>query len=264
MTATSPDPEQEPPASEAPGDERGNDSLQGFMTNEEWDDLLVHVNKLVQQMEELPDPGVRKQVFDLLQGIDAIHRESLTRLVRLFKEGVLEQVVTDPPIHTLMELYDLLPGERRGDPDEPAQDEASAGRQSIPIRVMPEEPPTLAPDDSGPPPHWVPVLDHRDDLEAGAVMPVTADERRLLLCRVDDEIFALDRHCPRDGSSLADATLQRYLLACPRHAGCYYDVRNGARLGGRETLECFALREDDNGRVLVGFGVPFRPNLPAF
>lgn len=234
------------------------------MTNEEWDDLLAHVNKLVQQMEEIPDPKVRKQVFDLLQGIDAIHRESLTRLVRLFKEGVLEQVVTDPPIHTLMELYDLLPGERPANPPETEQAQDATSRGSIPIRVMPETPAKPSAADSGPPPHWVPVLDHRDEIEDGAVMPVTADERDLLLARVKDELFALDGRCPRDGASLADATLQRYLLACPNHPGCYYDVRNGARLGGSEALECHALREDDNGRVLAGFGVPFRPNLPAF
>ena len=41
--------------------------------------------------------------------IDALHREALHRLVRLFKERVLEQVATDPAIRTLLEMYDLLP-----------------------------------------------------------------------------------------------------------------------------------------------------------
>ena len=63
------------------------------------------------EMEELPLPEVKDKVFELLAGIDTIHREGLWRLVRLFKEGVLEQVVTDPAIHNLMELYDLLPPE---------------------------------------------------------------------------------------------------------------------------------------------------------
>ena len=84
--------------------------LVGFRTNEEWDALLAYVNGLVAEMEQLPeDDPTRERVFDLLQGIDAIHREALSRLVRLFKDGVLEQVVTDPAIRTLMELYDLLP-----------------------------------------------------------------------------------------------------------------------------------------------------------
>jgi len=38
-----------------------------------------------------------------------LHREALHRLVRLFKERVLEQVATDPAIRTLLEMYDLLP-----------------------------------------------------------------------------------------------------------------------------------------------------------
>jgi nitrite reductase/ring-hydroxylating ferredoxin subunit len=239
----------------------GNESLQGFMTNEEWDDLLAHVNKLVQQMEELPDPRVRKQVFDLLQGIDAIHRESLTRLVRLFKEGVLEQVITDPAIHTLMELYDLLPEQRGGESGTAEESTRDESREHISIRVLGQDP---FPGTGEEPPHWVPVLGHKDELEEGATTTVTADDRELLLCRVGERCFAVDARCPRDGASLEDATLQRYTLTCAHHEGCYYDVRNGARLGGGEGLECFALQVDDKGRVLVGFGVPFRPELPAF
>jgi hypothetical protein len=41
--------------------------------------------------------------------IDSVHREAITRLVALFKDGVLEQVIQDPAIRTLMEMYDLLP-----------------------------------------------------------------------------------------------------------------------------------------------------------
>jgi hypothetical protein len=62
-----------------------------------------------QEIEIPPDPETRERVLDLLQGIDAIHREALTRLIRLFKKGDLEQVVTDPAIRALMELYDLTP-----------------------------------------------------------------------------------------------------------------------------------------------------------
>ena len=93
-------------------------ALIGFMTNDEWDELLSYVNELIQEMEELPLPDVKDKVFELLAGIDSIHREGLWRLVRLFKEGVLEQVVTDPAIHTLMELYDLLPAEPEQDTEQ--------------------------------------------------------------------------------------------------------------------------------------------------
>ena len=84
-------------------------TLVGFMSNDDWDALLANVNGLIEQMDRLPAGEVKTAVFEVLDGIDAIHREALRRLVRLFKEGVLDKVVSDPAIHTLMELYDLLP-----------------------------------------------------------------------------------------------------------------------------------------------------------
>src|SRR5262245_12772855 len=83
--------------------------LVGYRTNEEWDDLLAQIATLIEDLERLEDPDVRDRVFSALQTIDALHREALHRLVRLFKDGVLEQVATDPAIHTLLEMYDLLP-----------------------------------------------------------------------------------------------------------------------------------------------------------
>ena len=32
-------------------------ALVGFMSNDEWDELLSYVNEMIQEMEELPLPG---------------------------------------------------------------------------------------------------------------------------------------------------------------------------------------------------------------
>ena len=88
-------------------------ALRGFMTNEEWDQLLARADYLVSSLEQIEDSKERRKVFELLNVLDQIHRESLTRLVRLFKDGVMEQIITDPPIRTLMDLYDLIPTESR-------------------------------------------------------------------------------------------------------------------------------------------------------
>ena len=81
-------------------------SLQGFLTNNEWDELLLKTDYLISELEKINEEKTRKKIFELLNLVDQIHRESLTRLVRLFKDGVLEQVISDPPIRTLMDLYD--------------------------------------------------------------------------------------------------------------------------------------------------------------
>ncbi len=229
--------------------------LVGFMPNDEWDALLGEVNGLVQQMEALPDGDTRKQVFRLLDGVDAIHREALRRLVRLFKDGVLDKVISDPAIHTLMELYDLLP-----DSAPPTAEDAALKSRfpTIPIRAVAPTPPA-------PPryPHWLPVLDRLADLAAGAAQELRAGEQAVLVCRRGDELFALESRCARDGASLRGATLSGYTLSCPQHAGCLYDVRQGRPVGGGDSIACFPVRTDDDGRVLVGLDMDFTPRLPA-
>lgn len=222
--------------------------LVGLMSNDEWDALLADLNARILAFESLPDETTRRQVFDLLAGIDRLHRESLSRLVRLFKDGVLEQVVTDPAIHTLMELYDLLP------------QEAATARPVIPIRAAPPPP---APARY---PHWVPVLAQADQLPAGALRDdLVVDGLPLLLARrAGDEWFALDAACAADGASLQGASLSGYTLSCPRHAGCHYDIRNGARIGGGAAIACHPVRVDADGRVLVGLDMDFKPALPSF
>lgn len=234
--------EPDPQANEAP------QPLVGFLTNEQWDELLARVDALVQRMDSLPPGKVKDQVFDLLNGIDAIHREALRRLVRLFKPGGLEQICTDPAIRTLLELYDLLP----------ATAEKSKGAFPIPVRVVRTTPPAPVRY-----PHWVPVANSVEELAPGAVREVTADDVPMLLARRGREIFAVAARCAVDGAAMQGATLNGLTLVCPRHAGCYYDVRQGTHLGGSERLACYPVRVDETGRVLVGLDMDFHPNLPS-
>ena len=244
-----------PPVPAAPPD--AAQPLLGFMANDEWDALLAEANALVQQMESLPAGETKSSVFRLLDAIDAIHREALHRLVRLFKEGVLEKVVSDPAIHTLMELYDLLPPEAGA--EAVAQAVADKPRfPTIPIRPLRSAAPLRYP-------HWVPVLAQLDDLAPGAVDgDVVADGVALLLARRNERLFALDALCPVDGASLHGALLNGYTLSCPNHAGCHYDVRTGARIGGGDALVCHPVKIDERGRVMVGFDMDFKPDVPSF
>lgn len=229
------------------------------MPNDEWDALVVELNARVEALEALPDARVRQQVFELLNSVDALHREALRRLVRLFKQGVLDQVVTDPAIHTLMELYDLLP-----EAAQPAEGAAAKAKfPTIPIRaVAAAAVPAAAPRY----PHWVPVLAHCDALAAGGLRDdIDVDGQALLLARCGrDEWFALDGACPVDGTPLRGARASGYTLSCPNHAGCHYDLRNGARVGGGVPIACHPVRVEADGRVLVGLDIDFTPSLPSF
>jgi len=234
--------------------------LIGFMSNEQWDALLAQVSMQISEMESLPYPEVKEKVFALLAGVDTIHREGLHRLVRLFKEGVLEQVITDPAIHSLMELYDLLPA---GGNEIQTEKENEINFPNIPIRVVPKK---SAEQNAAKQkyPHWVPVLQQRDDLAPGHVVEQHIDEYRILLCRVEDEFFAIESACTQDGSSLVNASMNRYTLNCPNHIGCYYDVRQGARIAGSTQLMCFPIQLGDDGSLSLGIDMEFKPNLPTF
>ncbi len=231
-------------------------ALIGFLSNDAWEALLASLAQRIEQMENLPEGDTRRQVFALLDDIDAVHREALHRLVRLFKEGVLEKVVTDPAIHTLMELYDLLPAAVA----EPVAAPKPAF-PTIPIRAVRAAPPP-APLRY---PHWVPALAQADDIASGGLragLPV--DGKSLLLARREAEWFALDSACATGDASLVGASLSGYTLSCPNHAGCHYDIRTGARVGGGASLACYPVKTDDAGRVLVGFDMDFKPGLPSF
>jgi len=237
--------------SEAVPPEDEPQALVGFMSNDEWQDLLSDVNELVQEMEDLPFPQVKERVFLLLAGIDTIHREALRRLVRLFKEDVLEKVVTDPAIHTLMELYDMLPPNvKRAEPSEYKFEWSGSATKEQPAS------PGI--------PHWVPALNSADDLTDGSIRECEIDGRLLLLSRVNDAYFAFDSACVRDGASLGRASLTKYTLTCPHHSGCHYDIRDGGQIGGTKKIECYPVKREDNGRLMIGFDMGFRPELPAF
>lgn len=229
----------------------------GLRTKEEWEQLLGYAGQLIENLEEIEDEALRAQVFECLQAVDAIHREALTRLVRLFKEGVLEQVIADPAIRTLMEMYDLLPA---ASPCAKIYDflsaaEAPEERGRISARKVTARVPI---------PHWVPVPTLAAELGPDEVEVHTLDQRDVLVARVESAVFALAGRCPCDGRRMDDAARHGYTLRCPGSSGCLYDLRSGARIGAGGHLEGFATKVDDQGRVLVGFDMPFTPKLPAF
>jgi len=234
--------------------------LVGFMTNEAWDALLGQVDAMVQEMDNLPFPEVKEKIFALLGGIDTIHRESLGRLVRLFKEGVLEKVVTDPTIHTLMELYDLLPPEAKAEDEQLAKIRFTTNRAKPTSTPAKEELPPERPKY----PHWLPALMAGQDIPRGTIKECQVDDHPILLCRVGDAFFALDAACAQDGASLAGAELNKYTLTCPHHTGCHYDIRHGGQIGGTKRIECYSVKLDDAGRLMVGIDMEFKPELPAF
>ena len=237
--------------------------LVGYRTNEEWQDLLAQVGAMIEDIESLPDEALRQRVLSTLQAIDAVHREALHRLVRLFKQGVLEQVVTDPAIRTLMGMYDLLPQEKSGCakvwdflPHAGASvDKAESAARSREILD------NLAPNRELP--HWLPVPIDQCPAEGEAIIS-GKPERAVILAHVERAFYALDAMCPNHERTMAGGALNGLSWICPHGPGCIFDIRNGARLGGGRGLICYPVRQINGGGIQIGFGIPFEPKLPTF
>lgn len=85
------------------------------MTDEQFQALGGRLDALVQEFEALPYPEIQAKAFDLLQTVDAIHREALVRLVTFLRDhappDLVERAAEDPIIRTLLLLYDLVPSD---------------------------------------------------------------------------------------------------------------------------------------------------------
>lgn len=74
------------------------------------DQLVAELNARIQNLEALPFPQVREEVFAVLQITDYIHRLGLERLgQRLAREGLLDEVLQDPAVSLLFTLYNQNP-----------------------------------------------------------------------------------------------------------------------------------------------------------
>lgn len=65
------------------------------------------------------------------------------------------------------------------------------------------------------------------DITPGRVKTVAAGGRRIALCNVDGEFYAIDDVCTHDGGPLGQGELEDDEIECPRH-GARFNVRTGA------------------------------------
>jgi nitrite reductase/ring-hydroxylating ferredoxin subunit len=80
-------------------------------------DILEEVQRRIAELESHPDPAVRAGVTALLQGIDAVHRTALTRMVAAIHamagDAFMNRLTAEPAIRLLLMSYDLIAVDRR-------------------------------------------------------------------------------------------------------------------------------------------------------
>ncbi len=81
-----------------------------YYSDQEYEQLLLTLSKLTEQIEKIDDPMAKEMVYHILQHFDAIHREALHRLwqfVRKQHPQMRERLLSDYTIKHLLSLYDL-------------------------------------------------------------------------------------------------------------------------------------------------------------
>lgn len=64
------------------------------------------------------------------------------------------------------------------------------------------------------------------DIPPGKVNVYEVGDRRIAVCNVDGEYYAIDDVCTHDGGALDQGELQGDQIECPRH-GARFDVKSG-------------------------------------
>jgi nitrite reductase (NADH) small subunit len=194
------------------------------MQDDEFHAAAERLDELVQALESLPYPAIREQVFEILQAVDAIHREGLGRLVESLRaqgqNEAIERAAEDPVIQSLLLLYNLLPGEEL-------------------IQAEPEPPPLpmtgfipLAQID--PAPLRRPVFKEvarLADVLPGTMRDFQMDGVYVLVANVGGEVYAVRDHCPGGAAPLRLGSFSAPILVCPWHNEAY-DIRTGKRADG--------------------------------
>lgn len=89
------------------------------------------------------------------------------------------------------------------------------------------------------------------ELAPGSQHPVIVNGRRVLLCRIEQGVFALADLCPHAHQPLGGGSIEGQVIRCPRHGACF-DVTSGKPVNGvtREAVVTYPVRLRE-GRVEV-------------
>lgn len=221
------------------------EKISPYFSDDDYVELTLHIQNLLDQLERLPQPQIKEMVFDLLGGIDMMHREALARLLILSQQHaphLLKVLEQDVVIRSVLALYELIQLEEI----QPAQ---PAGQVIfIPLDQVGVSPTIKMP-------VWIPG-GYLADLPPGNMRSQKFEDVDVLLVNVEGGIFALRNACLDSILPLSTGQLEGTILICPWH-GCRYDIRTGEiQNGSGRKLETFPVTVADHGRFSVGFNIP--------
>jgi len=220
-----------------------------YYSDTQYNELAQKTQRLIEDAEQLQESYSKEMVFTLLENFDMLHREALSRLLKIIEEKSPElrnEMEADFAVQSLFTLYDLF-------------EDGLVSRKAGPIQIDKLIPVTSK--GSGKEienkirmPIWVPAGNKRD-LESGQIYFKEFEGVKVLICKVNNELFAMQSNCPESVLSMEFGKIENTNLICPWH-GCIYDLHTGTRAGDNTTkLKRYPVNVQEDGSFLVGFNI---------
>ena len=184
-----------------------------YYNDEEYQEIINYFNQLTQEAETLPYPQAKELTTAILQYFDLVHREGLARIIQLVEQqnpALLEELKTDFATNTLLRLYELI------------KEQKPKGQVGfIPVeqvKILSPQMETV----------WI-ESGNIAELKNRHLYPKELADENVLLCKVDQKIFAVRNACVDSVLPMQLGKVEGYELVCPWH-GCRYDLQTGASL----------------------------------
>ena len=212
-----------------------------IFNNEEYQEILQHLNQMMEEADGLPYPNAKELLFSILKYFDSIHREPLSRLMELLEKNhpeVVQSLQSDFTAKTMLGLYDLIDENK---PRTTPKDEKIIG--FIPL----EEVGLLQPIKKK---EWL-ELGNIDDFEEKKLYAKNFEKINFLISKVDAEVYAVQNQCVDSILPIDHGSIEEHYLICPWH-GCRYDLKTGKAVNHPDKqLEIFTTEIQEDGLLKV-------------
>lgn len=176
---------------------------------------LARLERIIGTFENEPDAAMRERVTELIETIDAVHRQlvwSVGQAVHASSPELFESLLEDPIASVLFEMYGLV----------------------APVRKEPENTPTMLMglDDleaTIPAPFSWFTAASSDELGDGVLLARDVEGERVMLVRLADGVHAYVDQCPGSPLTLNAGLVREGMLLCPWH-DCRFDLTTGRRI----------------------------------
>ncbi len=207
-----------------------------FLTDTEYEQLASQTEDQIVQLDDLPYPKVKGDMHHLLQNLDMLHREALTRL---FKEIIINypdlhtKMQHDKPVNLLFSLYDLF-------------------HTDIQNGLLAQE--IMSGNSSEKFPRWIPV-GNANSLKENRAYKYAEEGEDILICKTGGEVYAVRNCCGNTALPLDGAVIEGGNLICPWH-GCRYQLSDGMMETNRLLmLKKYPVNLTDDGEIRIGLNM---------